>query len=149
MRSLNHPKQMKKKQTKLPDKPSALIRLALRDLEKCERSKRYGINMAEWHKPNGVCEVCLAGAVMAKTLSVPANVHLDPFAMLPHQDDSARKLIALDYFRCGQVNAGIINMGVTCGRYIGPERITNYLDNKPQFKKDMRKLAAMLAKEGL
>lgn len=35
----------------LPDKPSELIRLAIKDLETCEASEKYAIFMGAWHEP--------------------------------------------------------------------------------------------------
>jgi hypothetical protein len=46
-----------KSKVKLPKKPSALLRLALADLEKAEKSPRVKINMGEWHETNGHCTV--------------------------------------------------------------------------------------------
>ena len=54
----------------LPDKLSDCLELALGDLEKCERSKRYRIDMIEWHNPVAeTCYVCLAGSVIARALA--------------------------------------------------------------------------------
>lgn len=53
----------------LPKKLSDLIEVALADLDACESDERYEINMHVWHDVKGdKCSVCLAGAVMAKTL---------------------------------------------------------------------------------
>lgn len=55
----------------LPNKPSELIAIALADLIKVEKSKKFRVAMGAWHwTPPGsnVCHVCLAGAVMACTL---------------------------------------------------------------------------------
>ena len=65
--------------SKLPDQPSALIRVALDDLKKCMGDPTYEINMAKWHKPlanqgnSALCSVCLAGAVLAQTFKIPAS----------------------------------------------------------------------------
>lgn len=71
-------KQEKPKKLKsiLPTKPSALLRLALEDLEAVEADKKYKVAMGKWHEPNGACKVCLAGSVLAKTLQVPRNLDL-------------------------------------------------------------------------
>lgn len=69
---------------KLPNKLSELIRLAMKDLELVENDEKYKVDMdmGSWHFPwfseeaehfdvddeVEVCNVCLAGAVMAKTL---------------------------------------------------------------------------------
>lgn len=67
------------KNTQLPDKPSELIRLALKDLRKTERQFwKYKIDMDIWHSGKtstlSRCSVCLAGAVMAQTLKTPISL---------------------------------------------------------------------------
>ena len=65
----------------LPSKPWNLIRLAIKDLEKCEIDPNYKIDMDVWHLPpnehissdDGKCWVCLAGSVMAKHFKVPIS----------------------------------------------------------------------------
>ena len=37
--------------SKLPDKPSELILIALKDLRAAEASEKYDINMEDWHNP--------------------------------------------------------------------------------------------------
>lgn len=96
-------------------KPSQLIHLALKDLTKVEKSKKYVVNMARWHLPQtkwlkngpvptGKCEVCLAGAVMAKSLNSPADENFGP-------SDFGRvlsgKLQSLNMFRTGYVREGV------------------------------------------
>lgn len=60
----------------LPELPSALIRLAVKDLEACQHDKRYHINMRTWHCAEElgleVCTVCLAGSVLAQECHVSA-----------------------------------------------------------------------------
>jgi len=57
----------------LPDTLSGLLTLALDDLAKCDADLRYIVDMGSWHEPDrqGRCAVCLAGAVMAKSLGYP------------------------------------------------------------------------------
>lgn len=58
-------------QSLLPDKRSSLIRLAVADLEKCERDPRYVIDMGSWIiSVETTCSVCLAGSIMAQTLNM-------------------------------------------------------------------------------
>lgn len=87
----------------LPDQPHELLRLALADLRKCAADPQYEVNMDKWHQPSfstAVCEVCLAGAVMAQTLGVLFSVTASP----RHFDASTmRKLFALDYLCSGQL----------------------------------------------
>lgn len=96
--------------TTLPDKPSALIKLALDDLRKAERDPRYEVWMGYWHtgtwhpQERTACCVCLAGAVMAGTLGAyPAD------AMFPesYDEETCGKLEALNYFRLGAVQTGL------------------------------------------
>ena len=55
----------------LPEKPSAFLRHAVSDLKKCEDDPNYRVTMYNFHSPNmdGRVFVCLAGAVMAKSLN--------------------------------------------------------------------------------
>lgn len=56
---------------KLPQRPSALIKLACDDAESVFRNPAYRLNLSDWHEPNddGTCTVCFAGAVMVNTLN--------------------------------------------------------------------------------
>jgi hypothetical protein len=98
-------------QNALPDKPSELIRVALRDLKEAEASPDYAVVMDEWHEPDsdGVCLVCLAGSVMAGTLK--SDIDRKVF---PHHFDKGtkRKLEALDYFRDGDILCGFNELGI-------------------------------------
>lgn len=65
------------KEVQLPTVPSQLLRLALDDLRKVERSKRYAVDMGSWHEPNQyddkdnrVCAVCFTGALLKSTRSI-------------------------------------------------------------------------------
>ena len=104
--------------SKLPDTPSALIRVALADLQKCIDDPMYKIDMRTWHKPvdNGKhCSVCLAGSVLAKTFKVPPRESVPtprPFARRFSSD--CKKLLALNSFREGAFFEGLILMGVHC-----------------------------------
>lgn len=132
----------------LPDKPSELIRVALADLVKVERSPKYVVNMEDWHVPiiSGVCEVCFAGAVMAKTLEADRDVFFNPEDMMSM--DIEHKLIALDYFRMGDASCRMDYMGLPADDNHDRD-IAEYEDDPKAFKKDMRKLAKDLEKEGL
>jgi len=88
---------------KLPKKLSKLAALALEDLKKVERSRRYVVDMGAWHEPadenDGLCYVCFAGAVMAKTCKLDRNATEE--AMLGGPESS--KFQALNYLRTGNV----------------------------------------------
>ena len=95
----------------LPPIGPELIRVAIRDLEAAERDPAYKIDMAYWHDLlfDDRCHVCLAGAVLAKSL------HLDPGAQFhprryDHRRDSktvSDKMLWLDDARRGMPVLGI------------------------------------------
>lgn len=137
--------------TLLPDKPSELIRVALKDLEACEQDDRYVIDMSAWHSPQGrLCHVCLAGAVMAQSLGVSPHYEKVPSEFQRQDPDTETKLLALNRFREGLVVAGL--------RMLCIEQAANFehLDNPslddvnlPTLKEAMRELASTLEHDGL
>ena len=98
----------------LPALPSDLIRLSIRDLRAAIASPLYVIDMDAWHNPCGsVCEVCLAGAVMAGTLHVDIDRAISSY----HLEDiitkmDANRLDALDDFRGGHTELGLSKLGL-------------------------------------
>jgi hypothetical protein len=136
---------------RLPNAPSALIRLALADLHKVEEDDRYEVDMEEWHWPNsrdGRCHVCLAGAVMAGTLEVPPEDHILPasFAL------DGTKLRALNSLRLGYVHHALEHL---FGRKPIPDGVPERMD-VPQYRHDpvgfyreMRVMADILEEAGL
>ena len=134
----------------LPDKPSALIRLALDDLAKCEQDPRYTINMCAWHFPHGDgnCSVCLAGAVMAQHLNI--SVQEERFPSSFDDFELNRKLRALNAFRAGWITGGLDHLGITIPEnLIGSMTVESYRYDADQFYTDMRHMANILEKEGL
>ena len=135
----------------LPDKPSELIRVALADLRKVERSKKYVVYMGVYHEPDrgrgGKCFVCLAGAVMAKSLSAARDRPLFPEDF---PKPVKHKLIAIDSLRIGHIRESMDYLGKrlpkTIPHYIDVE---DYGDDPAQFNRDMRKLAKLLEDHGL
>ena len=155
-----------KEKSKLPDRPSLLIAVALDDLELVMQDPRYIVDMGDWHNPNGedsICAVCLAGAVMAKTFDVAIHKEAYPETLLlPLQNarSQARKLEALDSFRRGQVHSGMLRS--TSFRGVYGERfmrvadickkdfdITPYEIDPEQFIEDMDNLRLELEAQGL
>lgn len=128
--------------TVLPSKPSALIKLALSDLKLCETDKAYHIDMAYWHKPatrgipfitrKTVCDVCMAGAVMAQTLRIDKALEIQPFQC--EDSDTTMKLFAIDHFRTGALYSGVRSM---CG-VEDFEKLPKHMYNKsvPGYDKD-------------
>lgn len=136
---------------RLPGKPSELIELALRDLAAVEADPRYVVDMLSWHSPLGTtetCAVCLAGAVMARSLGVDRRMGSNPECF--RDDDVTAKLMALDAFRRGNVSTALGFMQLrppptdAWFRSIVPYEIDPEL-----FKEGMRDLAATLERAGL
>lgn len=124
--------------------PSELIRISLEDLRKVESDDRYVISMTNFHchDSQGICMVCLAGAVMAKTL----NVSIDALAAPASFPENERQLIAIDALRLGCVSSAfktleIEDEALTLFRY---RNVTPYEDNPEIFFWDMHELADWL-----
>lgn len=61
----------------LPDKLSALIRVAVKDVE-THVAKGGKIDMGTWiNHENGVCYACLAGCVMLYSMNIPAPINCE------------------------------------------------------------------------
>jgi hypothetical protein len=135
----------------LSDVPSEMILQALEDLESVEKDPAYKVDMLEWHLPATTmrphCEVCFAGAVMARRFDVQPNRYAEPQDFLPAARDKFR---ALNYFRTGNI--------VSALRYLHREhpqslpiivRVPAYDPLVPAFKDKMREIASTLAAAGL
>lgn len=136
--------------TKLPNRPSDLIMLALKDLEKVEKLKNeYKVDMLFWHSYDDwrkKCNVCFAGAVMAMESNAPKNLSLgaNDFGY-----DDHRKFVALDFFRTGSIGEGLEYMGGidVLERHKGVD-VTPYSRDPDLFKAEMRGIARGLKKNG-
>lgn len=137
--------------SKLPDKPSDLIELALTDLEKCESDPYYEIDMGSWHHPeDGKCLVCLAGAVMAQSLGDNPKKVSSLARWRVRDEVTARKLSALDYFRSGGIAGGLREMRIRHPiGFPATFKPSSYSINATKFKADLRNLAAQFREAGL
>lgn len=95
----------------LPRRLSEVIRVALRDLASVERSRAYVVDMSNWHwasaSPRAVCHVCLAGAVMARTLGADRSETVGPNIARTKWDE--RRLYALDAARRGELDKALVD----------------------------------------
>lgn len=138
----------------LPNKPSALIKLALKDLRACESNPTYKINMYVWHTERSVsfdkkhCQVCLAGAVMAKSLKVRPYESKDPLHY-KYDKQLQAKLWALDVFKSGHIGYGLHLLGFKNEIFDDTVNITEYSKNPTRFKKQMTTLARHFERAGL
>ena len=138
----------------LPKKLWQLASLALKDLAAVERSPKYEVNMWAWHRPvesrgSKVCHVCLAGAVMAKTLKVSQDEYCSPETSPSYN----RALHAIDSLREGFVAHAYAYL---YPRRVGKDSVCElnrivpiygpYAAGQQRFKKAMRKLIADMKK---
>ena len=131
----------------LPDKLSALIRVAVADLEKCERDENYIVDMDYWHiYRNNKCLVCLAGAVMAKSCNIPTTMDCSPFSFTIIRSE-ANKLSALDSVRIGDIQEalGLFDIEHNCDFY---RDVTEYSRSPEKFKSELLTLADELEEYG-
>lgn len=135
---------------KLPKKLSALILLAVEDLKRVERSKRYLVNMNVFHDSfgGGKCSVCFAGAVIAGTLGKDPAGHFYPDDF---SEDVADRLFALDFLRMGDVGSALSRLGeeMPDGLDFNADVPTYTASSKRRFKLAMRRIAKTLAEHGL
>jgi hypothetical protein len=97
---------------KLPNKLSALIRVAIKDLRQAARDPIYKLDMARWHQPSnepGKCCVCMAGAVMAFSLGISPRRSLEPQNF---PDTTYAKLRALNLVRTGYLFGALSQLGL-------------------------------------
>jgi hypothetical protein len=149
----------------LPDKPSDLLEVALRDLKAVEAMRdTYVVNMGLWHEPKSgygsKCAVCLAGSVLAQSMSVHPTTSAGPSVMLNscgevaslHPKD-AGKLLALNNFRMGLIGAALAEMKIPrpkdLPRAVQSEHAGYRRGEKKAFKEDMQGIIDLLRKHGL
>ena len=105
--------------------PSALIRVALADIEKVEDDPAYEVETSVWHTPvlllsdearrgwgftclkPETCLVCVAGATMAMSLGADRS---EKWLPCDYPDAVEKRLRALDQFRVGDVTGGLAEM---------------------------------------
>lgn len=144
----------------LPDTLSGLLEVALRDLEAVEADPNYRVNMQVWHQFSEstlCCEVCLAGAVMAKSLGLPPDGRTGDMGLWETEERKhllslERKLNALDSLRKGQVWTAyymMLGADVPVGLHHLTREIPTYSANPDAFKAAMRQLLADLKGAGL
>lgn len=148
---------------RLSDRPSYLIRGALLDMSECEKDKRYSVEDPDfwnlrWHQKhvrrsrhshlgNVICNVCMAGAVMAKSCLAPYGETWTPDDF---DEDTKKKLMALNELRQGDIHTALIHILELSNNPLEVERkITPYAENKKLFCRQMEILADNLEAHGL
>lgn len=148
------PKQAAEKRKKLffkTTKLSTLLQIAVDDVCRSERSKKYKIEMHDWHNPDGMgrCSVCAAGAVMSRTLRCPVTRSFVPSS---YTDGAIiKRLHAIDDLRQGYIARAAREIGLGWEIAACPPivKVTKYHDNKILWYSDMENLIALLKKNGL
>lgn len=134
--------------------PSALIKMALADLERAEASEGYQVDMDNWHAPSEdeICHVCLAGAVIAFSLGGLPTEDIGPDNFRRKHARTEHYLRALDHFRVGNLRVGLMMMEQDPDLVSEPHQhmmVVPYDQNARNFKMDMRAVVARLEGEGL
>lgn len=137
----------------LPDKPSDLIRLAVKDLQSCIE-KNYVVDMFDWYSANdGICSVCIAGAVMAESLGLsPAdNLSIGPIRRFSELGrNRCNKLLALNHFHFGYMRQGCSELNIelpsNCPKIV---EVAKYSDNPSEFFKCMLNMSDKFESFGL
>lgn len=135
---------MSNAEKQLPDKPSELIRLAVKDLKMVESMpEKYGINMSLWClEENDKCTVCMAGAVMKMELD--ASV----LEMAILGEDNYWKLLAINKLRMGHVWKALEYLLLEETHKYN-RQVMSYHQGKEAFYTGMEQLACDLEKDGL
>lgn len=137
---------------KLPDKPSALLLRALKDVEKVERSPNMEIQMDLYlANEDGKCKVCAAGAVMYWSLGQRISATPSCF-----DADTMKKLWAIDEFRVGYTREALNRMKLQNEKVsqlfstMDRDELENLsMFNREQWKLHMLDLIGVLKAEGL
>ena len=83
----------------LPTKLSDLLLLSVSDVRKVRKLKSRRLDMMAFHQPDdGVCYVCMAGAVMDRTLRADPRKSLIPACYDPATEQA---LVGIDLMRLG------------------------------------------------
>lgn len=134
--------------------PSELIRFALEALEEAEANPTIIPQMSIFRSLNrteDACFACLGGAAYLKREGL---IGLDSEGLalnaLKIHSKTTTMGCALDEFRVGFVEAGLIKMGFRLPRGMKPQReIDHYVDDPIEFKVGLNRLADELESAGL
>ncbi len=137
---------------RLSDVPSEALRQAVSDAKACDADPRFTLNMGTWHSPqnDGACNVCLAGAAVARRTRIGRESFIEPTNMGPK---IAAKMRGLDDFRTGYIATALEKFGVPTERaYRWPDRIHDDDDDDDDYSvlfSQLLKLARDLKSAGL
>jgi len=91
---------------------STLLRIAVEDAKAVARMKGYKLNMSVWHQPDsyGICHVCMAGAVVARSLGF-AKVYVAPLDEEDIDREVSDRMLAINYMRNGNFYGAFSQLG--------------------------------------
>ena len=94
-------------------KISERVRAVARDVKLCEEDPSINFDMDYWmrYKENGSCSVCVAGALMVKSLELPHYVSAD----VPPPVALNGSVSAFDKLRCGTIDFFLKTSGCVYG----------------------------------
>ena len=91
------------------NRPSELIRVAVADARSLDRKKYFPDSVKFHESPYGEnCHVCLAGAVIARTLNADMHRSYRPGY---YEYDIGCRLLAIDALRVGNLKEAVFNLG--------------------------------------
>lgn len=139
---------------KLPKKPSALLKLALTDVEAVEAMGNVEFDMSEWIVPaddTGTCQVCIAGAVMLNSLKASYVEDVCSFNSVVPQE-----FWAIDNFRQGRLMNALEELEISPPSSFPEQYTDNYVylsllseNDRQEWKLHMCTIIGMLEAEGL
>ena len=143
--------------------PSDLVDKALSDLEAVEKDPGMGVNMSVWvmvdEAAAGRCLVCLAGAMLVKTIGInpdATTIGDDMLSILRERfpgitefalNRLSHSIAALEFFRRGKLTQGADIMEIRVP--MEDVDVPNYRDDPEGFKQGMRRVAFELRSRGL
>lgn len=141
----------------LSNKPSTMIKQALKDLD---RAKKAGaiVNMGDWYYKSheGVCTVCLAGAVLFHEFELNHEEEAGPYDLMYYgliKTSEMLKLLALNEFRSGAVMTALETMGVRDQAlkrgYLPIFFTSDGSQDTSEWRRDMQRLVESLEEVGL
>ena len=139
---------------------SDMIEHAVNDLRLCERDSRYSINMNQWHSGtkfgnDGKCEVCLGGAVIAKSLNYDIGLNTGVWA---YRGRTRAILRALNLAQIGGIKGAILEFyspfateiaSQNVAKWDEPFVLSDYAKDPDQFNYQMETYITKLWKLGL
>lgn len=140
--------------SKLSTVLSEAVEQALNDMLLCIEDDKYIIRFENWHKPmydqfnkKSQCEVCFAGATMAKTLKIDHKKNYSPGKIeIKGNKKTALMLVALDKIRSGNIVGALKCLNKST------EDIKNIFvdpNNLDLFVKDIKKIIKYLKSKNL